>query len=423
MKKFKELFNLSIGAWCLYDWALAAFPTVIITFVFATYYTEKVATNNIIGTREWGAMIGIAGLIIAVLSPALGILGDYYRRRKPWLALFTVLIVLASGLLWYSYPNSAFAHRSLMVVGLGLLGVELGMVFYNALLNDITPKKFIGRISGIGWGVGYLGGILCLLIVFSVFVKGKGAFFNLNSVVYENIRAVGPFVGLWLTFFSMPLFLFTKERAHQNFSRKNPLKQGFFILITSLKELRHYPQIAIFLLANMFYMDGLKTIFAFGGIFAAGTFGFTLDQVVLLGINMNILAGIGAITFAWLDDLWGTKKTILLSLILMICFSIAALMTHTKALFTMAALGLSLFVGPIQAASRSLILKMSPQAITTEMLGLFNLSGRVTAFMGPWLFGSLTFAFGSQRYGMVVPLVFLMLGFVTLSFLRPQRPL
>lgn len=421
MSMQNKLNKRSIIAWCFYDWANSSYFTVIMTFIFATYFTEKVAVSNISGTAQWGYTMAIAGLIVALLSPLLGAVSDHQQRRKPWIFVFTVLAVLACALLWFARPYPDYIYFTLMCVALGLIGVEVGMVFYNAMLKDLVPKAYLGRISGWAWGFGYLGGLLSLVISLFVFVQGNPVWLYLDEDSFEQIRICGPFVAVWFALFAVPLFIFTPDPEVQSVDLLTATKKGLRTLWHTLCSLRDYKEIVKFLLARIFYIDGLNTIFAFGGIYAAGTFGMSFKEIIEFGIAMNIAAGFGAASFAWLDDYLGAKQTIIIALVIMIITGSGMLLAETTRQFWILGMGLSLCVGPVQAASRSLMARLAPTEIVTEMFGLYALSGKVTAFIGPWLLGLVTLHFNSQRLGMSTVVCFLGIGLLLLCFVKPKK--
>ena len=411
-----------IIAWCVYDWANSAFPTIIMTFVFATYFTKSVAKNTIIGTAQWGHAVAIAALIIGISSPIFGAIADHEGRRKPWLAFFTILCVIASAMLWYIMPEDSNVRSALIWAVLAIIGFEVGMVFYNAMLCDLAPKNYLGRISGWSWGLGYFGGLTSLVIVLFVFIDAHGFwFFHLDVKTYQQIRIAGPFTALWFLVFAWPLFVWTEDRKSTGIGYRNAIVEGVNSLYKTLLAAKKHKEILKFLLARIFYIDGLNTIFAFGGIYAAGTFHMTFAEVVKFGIAMNVAAGLGAAGFAWLDDYKGGKITVLISLFIMIICGSIMLVVHSKLLFWIFGMGLSLCVGPIQAASRSLMVRISPKELVTEMFGLYAFSGKATAFFGPWILGSVTLAFNSQRLGMSTVMVFLLCGGLILTSVKETR--
>ncbi len=184
----------AIIAWCLFDWANSAFPAVVLTFVFATYFTQAIASNKIVGTAEWGNMIAIAGITIAILSPIFGAIADHEGRRKPWIAVFALFAILSSMLLWFALPQQQYVHWTLACVMLGIIGFEISTVFYNSMLKDLVTEKYVGRVSGWAWGIGYIGGLVCLIIALFAFVQTGGHWLGLNTKTAEQIRICGPLV-------------------------------------------------------------------------------------------------------------------------------------------------------------------------------------------------------------------------------------
>ncbi len=407
----------ALFSWCLFDWANSAFPTVVTTFVFATYFTTVVADSTIAGTASWGHAQSLAALIIALLGPVLGAIADRGGRRKPWLMASTVLCIAACICLWFTEPENGDVIWALTFVVLGTVGFEIGMVFYNALLPEIAPPGRMGRLSGWGWGLGYAGGLVCLTVALVGFVQTDTPWFGLAAGTAEPVRATALLVAAWFALFSLPLFLWTPDRPKGE-PTTEALRNGLVTLVTTLRTIGRHAQAARFLLARMIYIDGLNTLFAFGGIYAAGTFSMSLEEVILFGIVINLTAGIGAASFAWLDDHLGPRRTILIALGGLICFGGALLLASGKFWFWALALPLGLFVGPAQAASRSFMAHLAPPHMRAEMFGLFALSGKATAFLGPLFLAWATLAFNSQRAGMATIIVFLAVGFVLMLPLK-----
>jgi len=405
-------------SWALYDWANSAFAAVIVTFVFATYFSQAVAIDEVTGTAQWGWAMTVSALLAAVLGPTLGAIADAGGRRKPWILVFTWLCVLATALLWFVEPDPAFVLMALTLVAIANLGLDMAGVFYNAMLTDLAKGDRLGRLSGWAWGLGYFGGLTCLVIALFLFVQTDQPPFGLDKETAEHVRATAPLVALWLLIFSLPLFLFTPDREPGTLPMTTAIRAGLERLWDTVRNVRRHKKLAHFLLARMLYIDGLNTLFAFGGIYAAGTFGLELADVITFGILLNITGGIGAFAFAWIDDFIGPKRTILIALIgLMIC-GLAAVVTTSVTVFWVTGGLLGIFIGPTQAASRTLMAKLAPPENQTEMFGLYALSGKVTAFLGPLVLGTVTVWADSQRAGMATILIFLAAGFVLLWRLK-----
>ena len=407
--------------WCLYDWANSAFPTVITTFVFSAYFTKAIAADEISGTAQWGIAISLSGLFVALLSPFLGAIADHGGRRKPWVFVLTLLCVVASALLWLARPETNFIILALSLAALANFAFEMAMVFYNAMLPDLVPRQRIGRLSGWGWGLGYAGGLVCLGLILVLLVQAETPIFGLDKESFEHIRATGPMVAVWMAVFAAPVFLWTPDRPDQGISFAAALKRGIATLINTFRRVREYSQIVRFLIARMMYTEGLNTLFTFGGIYAAGTFGMEFDELILFGIALNVTAGLGAAAFAWVDDRIGPKRTILIAVTGLAVLGAVLLFVEGKALFWTFALPLGIFVGPAQAASRTMMARLAPPRMMTEMFGLYALSGKATAFLGPALLAWMTVVFASQRAGMAVIMVFFLLGLVLLMGVADKR--
>lgn len=401
-------------AWCLYDWANSAFPTVITTFVFAAYFTKGVAADPVTGTSQWGYALSLSGLAIAIAGPLLGAIADKSGRRKPWIALFTLIAALASAALWRVEPDSAFVITALVLVALANFAFEMGMVFYNAMLPDLSAPARIGRWSGWGWGLGYAGGLVCLGLVLVGLVQAETPWFGLDKQTAEHLRATGPFVGLWMALFALPLLLFTPDAKPSGIDAAAAIRGGLATLKATFANLRRYRDAAWFLAARMIYTDGLNTLFAFGGIYAAGTFGMTFEELIIFGIAMNVTAGLGAAAFAWTDDRLGAKWTITVAVAALVGLGTLVLVVESKMLFWVFGVPLGLFVGPAQSASRSMMARLAPAEMRTEFFGLYALSGKATAFIGPALVALLTDVFDSQRAGMAAIVVFFVVGLAML---------
>ena len=410
--------RLGIAAWCLFDWANSAFPTVIITFIFAAYYTRALAPNEEVGTSEWGWAMSASGLAIAVLAPVLGALADQGGRRKPYLFLLSAVCIVCGLLLWTIAPERELALRALLIVAVANIAFELGQVFYNAMLPDVAPPGKLGRLSGWAWAAGYAGGLACLVISLVLLVQPNPSPFGLDRDAGEHVRATGPFVALWFLVFALPMFLLTPERGSTGISPGAAIRAGLASLWRTLKALPDYPGMLRFLIARMIYIDGLNTLFAFGGIYAAGSFGMEFEEVLVFGILLNVTAGLGAFAFAWIDDWIGPKRTILISVAALTLLGAAILVVESKLAFYILGSAIGIFIGPTQSASRSLMARMAPAAARTELFGLYAFSGRVTAFLGPFLVGLVTLWASSQRVGMSVILVFFLVGLVLLWPLR-----
>jgi len=361
--------------------------------------------------------MALAGVITALLSPVCGAIADFNGRRKYWLGASTLILVASSALLWFGKAEPHYAAFILTCVVVGTISLNLSMVFYNAMLPSLAGRKYTGRISGWGWGLGYFGGLVILVIVLYGFVAGKPHW--LNTATFEQVRICGPLVAVWTGLFALPLFLLVPDDSVRRTGFFSGIRLGLKELAHTARQMLHQKSkknILIFLVAQMIYTDGLGTLFAFGGIYAAGTFHMQISEVLLFGIVMNAFAGLGSMVLAQVDDWMGAKFTILLSLFFLTVTGLGIVLITNKTGFWTLGCILALFVGPVQSSSRSLMAQLIPKKKTTEMFGFYILSGKVSTFLGPWLVGSMTLYFNSQRIGMGSMLAFFVLGGIVLHF-------
>ena len=399
----------SAFGWALYDWANSPFTTVVTTFIFAAYFAAAIAPDKTVGASQWAFTQGAAAFVMAFLSPILGAIADHGRGRKAWIVFWTLVMVAASAALWWGAPGVESTALVLTAAFIGVIGFEMGLVFYNAMLPGLAPASHIGRLSGWSWGLGYIGGLACLVLLLFVFVQPQVAPFGLDKLAAEHIRIAGPIVAVWALVFSLPLFFLTADTPGAGLPMRQAVGAGLRTLGSTLANVRKHSNIARFLIARIFYVDGLNTIFAVGAIYAAAVFGMTTPEVLMFGIIVNVTAGLGAFAFAWLDDRLGAKSTVLLGVAGVTVCGIPMLFIDDKTWFYVLGGVMGLFFGPAQAASRSLMSHLAPKGQEAEMFGLYAFAGKCTAFLGPWIFGAVTLAAG-PRWGMATVVPFLIVG-------------
>jgi UMF1 family MFS transporter len=435
----------AVIGWIFFDWAAQPYFTLITTFVFAPYFATHVASDPASGQALWGFATAAAGMAIALLSPVLGAVADASGRRKPWIAAFGAMLVVGSALMWFGKPGDASVIAPLLIAyAIATVGVEFATVFNNAMMPTLVPPDRIGRLSGTGWATGYIGGILSLILVLGFLAAspetGRTLFgftplFGLDPATHEGDRISGPLTGVWFMVFVLPMFLLTPD-----YPPRHRLREGLAELKQTLLQLPKQKSIATFLLANMIYTDGLVSLFAFGGIYAAGTFGWNTIQIGTFGIILAIAGTFGGWFGGRLDDWLGPKRVIAGSMTILLTAVVAILLVDKQsvlfipvappvpggALFASAAerayLVLGCMIGaagaPLQAASRSLLIRMAPKDRIAQYFGLFALTGKVTSFIGPLLIGIVTAATLSQKAGMAVLVLFFVTGLVLLARVR-----
>ncbi|MGJ4901847.1 MFS transporter [Bradyrhizobium sp. HKCCYLS2058] len=436
----------AVVSWILFDWAAQPYFTLITTFVFAPYFAAHVAPDAASGQALWGFATAAAGIVIALLSPVFGAIADATGRRKPWIAAFGALLVIGASLMWIGRPGAPELIPPLLAAYvIATIGVEFATVFNNAMMPTLVPPERIGRLSGTGWATGYVGGILSLIIVLGFLAanpdSGRTLFgfkplFGLDPVSHEGDRISGPLTGLWFIVFVLPMFLFTPDFPARH-RLGAAVREGLGQLKQTLRSLPQQRDVALFLLANMIYTDGLVSLFAFGGIYAAGTFGWNTIQIGTFGIILAAAGTFGGWLGGKLDDFLGPKRVIAGSMTLLLLAIVAILMvSRDSVLFipvTPAVPGGPLFASlperaylllgcvigacgaPLQAASRSLLIRMVPKERVAQYFGLFALTGKVTSFIGPLLIGTITAVTASQKAGMAVLVLFFATGLLLLA--------
>jgi UMF1 family MFS transporter len=402
-----------VSAWSLYDFANSAFTTIVVTFIYAAYFTDQIAPDPITGINLWSKAVSATAIVVAVLSPFVGAMADRGGLRKRYLFVCTAVCVAGSVALFFPMPGEVWA--ALLIFVLANIAFEMGGVFYNAFLPDIAPQDHIGRVSGYGWAAGYIGGLISLVVGYFVLVAPEVPPFGLDRAAGEHVRASSIVVAAWFALFSIPMFLWVPERRVAD--RPNTLalfRSAARELRTTFANIRTYRNIVWLLVARLIYNDGLITIFAFGGIYAKETFGFSFEDLFLFGIGLNAAAGLGAWLFGFFDDRAGGRVTILVTLVGLVIAAAIAVFAPDRTWFWVAAILVGLLAGPNQSASRSLMGRFTPPRHESEFFGFFAFSGKFTAFLGPLLLGELSSLFRSQRAGVAVVVAFFLVGGILL---------
>jgi UMF1 family MFS transporter len=441
----------ALAGWALLEWAAQPFYTLITTFLFAPYFANVFIGDAVRGQALWGYAAAAAGLGVAITTPILGAIADASGRRKPWMLGFAFLLAAATCALWIAAPGKAGLALPVMLAFIvAAISAECIAVFANSIMPTLVPQRELGRLSGIGWATGYLGGLVSLLIMAGLIVTnpatgktllGLTPLLKLDAVAREGDRLVGPFSAAWLLLFVIPFFLFTPEPRSAGPARGIGAALGEFK--DTIKSLPRYRNILLFLIARMIYVDGLTAIFAFGGIYGASVYGWSAFELGLFGIILTVVGVIGALVGGFLDDKLGSVTVIVGTLLLVMVGAIGILsIDKTHVLFTTLvpekvqgsapfssmgervflafAILIGLVAAPVQASSRSLMARLAPAEKMTQFFGLFAFSGKVTAFAAPLAVGAVTTLTGSQRAGIAVIVVFLALGLLMMLGVRTR---
>lgn len=420
MKKDSPTSRSPVWAWATYDFANSAFTTLVVTFVYAAFFAKGIAPDETTGTDLWSTGITISALVVAFLSPFMGAMADRGGYRKRYLGIATIVCILATFALFFPQKGDVWMALGIFIVA--NVAFEMANVFYNAFLPDIAPPERIGRVSGYGWALGYIGGLLCLVAGLFLFVQPDPPMFGLNADTDAQFRATNLLVATWFALFSIPMFLLVKDEKVENPPPASQLiREAKDDLVRVFSEIKKYRQVFRLLVARLIYNDGLITIFGFGGLYATVVFDFTLDDVIVFGIALNLAAGFGAWAMGHLDDKLGGKTTILISIVGLIAATLLAVFTRSVTWFWVAGIGVGLLAGPNQSASRSLLGRFTPEMKENEFYGFFAFSGKFTAFLGPFLLGKMTLLFDSMRVGIVVVVLLFVVGGILLMRVDEQE--
>ena len=377
-------------SWAMWDWGTQPFNTVITTFVFAVYLTSSSFGDTNYTSTSLATSTTIAGLFVALLAPVLGQNSDRSGRKMRNLRLQTWALAAISASLFFVAPKPSFLWLGLILLGVGSVISEIAGVNYNAMLDEVADGRNVGRVSGFGWGMGYLGGIVVLLLLFFLLINPDVGLFGVTGENGMDIRVSMILCGLWTLLFTIPTFLNLKDPPLAQAAPKVGIAASYRELGRSIARLwRSSRHTLFFLLASALFRDGLAGVFAFGAVIAAGTFGFSSGEVIIFGAAANIVAGVATMLFGLLDDKIGPKKVIMISLTALSVLGVLIFTLHDrgKLAFWICGLLLTVFVGPAQSASRTFLTRLIHEGKSGEIFGLYATTGRVVSFLSPAAFG------------------------------------
>ncbi|MGJ9423912.1 MFS transporter [Aeromicrobium sp. CF3.5] len=411
-------------AWSLWDWGSASFNAVIVTFVFSVYLTDAVGDDigGPLSASSWlGFSIGAASLLIAVLAPVLGQRSDASGHRKRSLALLTLSVVVVTALMFLVEDSPDFLWLGLALIAVGTVLFELAQVPYFAMLRQVSTPETVGRVSGLGWAFGYLGGIVLLLIVYVGLISGDGGLLGVSTENGLNIRWVALVAAAWFLAFSIPVLLAVPELpAEASAVPDVGFVESYRVLFAELRTMWRDDRPTVqFLIASALFRDGLSGVFTFGAVIAVSVYGFTDDSVILFGIAANVAAAAGAIIAGRLDDRLGPRRVITVSLISMLIAGIILLFVQGMTGFWIFGLVLVLFVGPAQSASRTYLVRLTPPGKEGQHFGLYAMTGRAASFLAPTLFGVFAFVGGDDRWGILGIMLVIGIGLLALTRVPP----
>jgi UMF1 family MFS transporter len=396
-----------IFVWTIFDFANTSFSIIVVTFLYAVYFKKTVASGEAIGDLYWSIATSISMIITAIISPVLGAIADYSAGKKRFLLFFTLLCIAATSSLYFIGEGTIFWGIFLFV--LANIGFEAGLVFYDAFLPEITEPKNYGRVSGYGFAMGYLGSLATLAIVYP--------FINSNKTKETFVVSA-----IFFLVFSIPLFLFLKDNRKNIKRQESYIKIGVGRVLDTVKHLKYYKNLATFLLAFFFYIEGVNTIIYFSGNYASTTLGFSETELLIFFITVQTTAILGSVLFGIIADSIGQKKTIMITLLLWLLTVVLAIVIRDKSGFYIVGLLAGSAMGSSQSTSRSLMSKLTPSDKKTEFFGFYSFFGKSSAVLGPLVFGFVSYITGSQRVAIFTIGFFFLIGLFILSKVKEPLP-
>ena len=395
-----------IFIWTLFDFANTSFSIVVVTFLFAVHFKNTIAGGESIGDLYWSLGTSISMIITALISPVLGAIADFSAGKKRFLLFFTLLCIVGTSSLYFVGPGQVIIALILFI--LSNIGFEAGLVFYDAFLPEITSEKKYGRVSGYGFGMGYLGSLATLALIYPFINAGM-------------IKETFPVAALFFLMFSLPFFLLIRD------TRKNVIKTEPYHIIglkrvwSTITNLKYYKNLALFLLAYFFYIEGVNTVIFFAGIYASTTLGFTESELLIFFLTVQTTAIAGSVLFGIISDSIGQKKTIMITLAMWLITIALAFFVYDKFGFYIVGLIAGASMGSSQSTSRSLMTKLTPEDKKTEFFGFYSFFGKSSAVIGPLVFGLVSFLSGSQRIAILSVGFFFLVGMYILGKVKDPQ--
>ncbi len=418
-------------SWAMWDWGTQPFHTVIVTFVFAVYVTSDSFGSENTTSLALGVSTALAGLFIALLAPVLGQNSDRHGttvRNWRWM---TWLLAAVAASLFFIEPDPAFLWPGLILLGIGNVVAAIAEVNYNAAMDDIATAENVGKVSGFGWGMGYLGGIVSLLLLNFLFIAPDVGLFGVTNENGMDIRVSMVVCAAWIVLFTIPTWLNLRDRPGRQKAPRIGVVDSYKALWQSVKRIWRTSRDSMkFLLASALFRDGLSGVFTFGAVLAARTFEFTDAEVIMFGAAANVVAGLATIAIGTLDDKLGPKRVILFSLAAIVALGIAIFALHDagKTVFWVFGMLMVIFVGPAQSASRSFLARIIPEGKSGEIFGLYATTGRAVSFLSPAMFalfvliGSWVTGSDQTQYWGIIGIVLVLLAGLLLMTRVKDRP-
>lgn len=407
-----------VRAWCLWDFGQQSFNTVILTFVFSVYIATGVAADPDRGAAVISSWQAWAGLVVALAAPALGVLADRSGKTRVLLISTTLATIVAMASLWFVKPEDSYLALGAILLAVATVMSELASTFYNGLLVRISTPSSYGRISGAAWGLGYIGGVLALLLALLGFAL-DGGMLGLPTDEAQNYRGIALMCALWFLVFGLPLLLLAPRDIARSAAARVHAISAYRELGKHIAGLWRRDRVRLhFFLASAVYRDGLNTVFAVAGTLAAAAYGMSQEQVIYFGLAANLVAGVSTWLSGRVDDRIGPRPVIIASLSAILVMAGLIVASSSVSVFWVVGLAISACVGPIQAASRSMLARMSDIDHAQEDFGLYATTGRALGFIGQAAFAWFIVLTGQTRLGTIGIAIVLAVGLVLFLTLR-----
>lgn len=406
-----------IAGWCLYDAADSAFTTVIITAFYAPFFSKVIVGDPVRGAYLWGWALSGSEIVVAILAPILGAIADFSGSRKKFLMVCAATIIIFTGALYFVRPGMVGLAMALFIIA--NVGFAGGNVFIDSFLPGIANESNAGRLSGLKYGIGYLSGLIAVVLA-SYFAQGID---TPTPELVDRARLIPVVVAAYYSVMVIPTFLLLRDRSVPQPlpPGENYLSVGFRQLRRTFQHIRRYRELVKLLVAFLVYNDGVVTVIGFAAIYAVDTIGFTSDEIMIMFVTLNVVAAAGALSFGRLADRIGQKRTILISLAIWVIAVTLAYLAHSRTTFWIGAALVGIGMGSTQSVTRSLVALFTPPKNASEFYGFLGVAGKAMAFIGPLLFGAITKATGSQRPAIFAIAAFFVVGAILLSFVDEAK--
>lgn len=391
--------KFKVFVWTLFDFANTSFSIVVVTFIFAVYFKKIIARGEPIGDFYWSLATSISMIITGLIAPVLGAIADHSAGKKRFLLFFTLLCIFSTAALYFTSEGSVLFAVTVFIIA--NVGFEAGLVFYDAFLPEITQPKNYGRVSGYGFSMGYLGSLATLALTYPFISSG-------------NLKETFPLSALFFLVFSVPIFIFLKDSRKKVIRSESYFSIGASRVISTVRHLKEYKNLALFLGAYFFYIEGVNTVIFFSGNYASTTIGFTDTELLIFFLTVQTTAILGSVLFGIIADSIGQKKTIVITLFLWFLTIAMAFIVADKSSFYIVGLLAGSVMGATQSTSRSLMSRLTPEDKKTEFFGFYSLFGKSSAVLGPLVFGLVSYLAGSQRIAILSISLFFLIGLIIL---------